>query len=582
MVDHGERDRIQKAKDEWEEKLLNPGLKRFGVTEPPNKFYCPLDMPEDWDFLREVGFPGAYPFTAGKYPFPVPGMGQVKGGGFNPSGGGLVRAGRYSGYGLAENTRDHFRAMLARGWRSGPNFAFDLPTQCGYDSDAPEARGEVGRTGVAVDTLEDFETIYEAFTGDMDLDKISSNFTINAPANVIIAMYAALAEKRGIPLEKLRGTPQNDILKEFVARGTYIFPPQPSLRLTRDSIVYISKFMPKMNAVSICMSHMSQAGAPMEKALAFTLCNGMTYLRLGVEAGLDIDEMITHFPFHLFSFDIDILRHIAGRRAMRRIWAKIMKERFKAKSPRSWMVKDTGSQMSFINATKQRPLNNLVRAVIAGVGIALASDIPVTEPPYDEALGLGWSLEGQQLSEDAARIIQYEAKLTNVIDPFAGSYYMEGLTSEVEAKVWEIIDKVEGMGGSVAAIENGYMQREIALGAYEFQKEVEACNRVVVGANSFLGSEEIDVKVARSVPHPYDPEQREMAEEKQIAKLARLRRERDNSKVASSLASLRETARDEKANTMFPILEAVKAYATVGEICNAMRDVFGECRLPTL
>ncbi len=396
MFDKDKMKKIEGEKEDWEKGTLKEAMKRFKVDEHLEKFYSPMDL-EDFDFLRDVGFPGQYPYTSGRYAMFVPGSGPVKGGGGIASGGGLKRAGRYSGYGTSEDTRDYYLREQKRGRRSGPNIAFDLPTQCGYDSDSHLTGGEVGKVGVAVDTLHDFETIFEAFQGDMDVDKISSNFTINAPANVIIAMYAALAEKRGISPAKLRGTPQNDILKEFVARGTYIFPVRQSMRLVRDSITFSAEYIPRLNTVSICGFHMREAGATREQCLAFTFSNGIAYINEGVKAGLEVDDCASRMTFLSFSGSMEILKEIALHRAARRMWAKIMRERLGAKDPRNWAYRHVGGAMSgYYSTSAQRPLNNLTRAVLGGVAAAMVGDNPSVEPPYDEPLGLGWSLEAQQ------------------------------------------------------------------------------------------------------------------------------------------------------------------------------------------
>jgi len=576
MFDEKYLKRIEQRRKEWETGTLKRSLDRFGVTESPNKFYTPLDIRE-FDFLEKVGFPGEYPFTAGVYPCQVPGSGPVTGGYHIGGGGGLIRAGRYLGYGTAEDTRDYYQSEIIRGRPGGPNIAFDLPTQIGLDSDDPLAQGEVGKTGVAFDTLADFETIYEPFQGKNNLDKIASNWTINAPASVILAAYIALAEQRGIPLSALRGTLQNDILKEYVARGTYIFPPRQSLRMTRDIIVYCSQHMPLLNPISISGYHMREAGASSVQTLAFTLSNAIAYVQLGVDAGLDVDSFIHRFTFNTLSGSMEVLKEICVRRASRRMWAKIVRDRFGSKNPRSWLLREAGGFLQGAwTATSQRPLNNLTRAVIGGVAGALAGYIPSVEPPYDEPLGLGWSVEGQQLAEDAARIIQYEAKLTEVTDPLAGSYYIEALTDQIEKEAWDLIKKIDDMGGSVGAIENGYMQRAVAQSAYEYQKRLETGEEIVVGVNAFTGEHEIEVLPNRMVPYPYDPAKRAQAEERQIAKLAKIRKQRDNHQVKTILSQLQEAARDEKTNLMPLIIEAVKAYATIGEVCGTLKKVFGE------
>ena len=564
---------IQRKRREWEQGTLRRSLERFGLNENPTTVYTPADV-QGFDFLEKVGFPGEYPFTAGIHPFSVPG---ASGSGYFVSGGGLVRAGDYSGYGRAEDTRDFYQYMTAHHRVGGPNIAFDLPTQCGYDSDDPVARGEVGKAGVAVDTLRDFEVIYEAFTGENDLDNIASNFTINAPANIIIAMYIALAGKRGIPLYKLRGTPQNDILKEFVARGTYIFSPKPSMRMIRDTITYCTRHMPRMNTISICGYHMREAGATASQVLGFTMSNAIAYVQLGIEAGLDVDLFVPRFSFLNFGGSMDFFREIALNRAARRMWAKIMRQRFGAQNPRSWILRvNTAAHIGNVSTTVQRPLNNLARSVIGGIASALSGGGGDVRPRYDEPLGLGHSIEAYQLQADARRILEFECKLCEVIDPLAGSYYVEALTDEVEEEAWEFIHRIDAMGGAVAAIESGYMQREIARSAYEYQKGIEAGERVIVGVNRFIGEGELEVLPSRVVEHPYDPVKRAQAEERQIANLARVKRERDNEVVNGTLRQLKEAAWDEEVNLIPPILEAVKAYATIGEICSVLREVFGE------
>lgn len=565
---------IEKRRKEWQDGVLRESLKRFKTQESPNKFYTPVDI-RDFDFLDKVGFPGEYPFTAGTYPSLVPGTGPVKGGGpFAVAG--LARAGRYSGYGTAEDTRDFYYDMIARGWRVGPNLAFDLPTQVGYDSDHPMAAGEVGRTGVAVGSLKDFETIFEPFAGELTLDKVATNMNINAPAIILIAMLIVVAEKKGVPLNRLRGTPQNDILKEYIGRGTHIFPPKPSLRLTRDIFAYLRKHLPLMNITSIS-DHFREGGADSVRAYGYQFSIALAYAQAAQEAGLEVDDFLPRFTFQTSGCHVmEILKAVAEQRASRRVWAKLAKERLGAKDPRSWLLRTAPGRLDAVLTTKQRPLNNLIRAVLGGVAIALSGHVPTVNPGFDEALGLGISLEAQQLSEDGARILFHEARLCDVQDPFAGSYYMEALTDQAEEEIWKTIDKIDSIGGAVAAIETGFLQREIAQNAYKVQKEIESGERIIVGVNSFLGPDELEVSVQRQVPHPYDPVKREEAEEKQIAKLQEIRKERDNGRVGSILKQLRDEARDEKINLFPTVIECVKAYATVGEICGVLREVFGE------
>ncbi|MFH0768736.1 MAG: methylmalonyl-CoA mutase family protein [Chloroflexota bacterium] len=566
-------DEVKRRRKQWEEGTLKNALERFKLKESPNRFYTPADI-KGFDFLEKVGFPGEYPFTTSEYPAFIPSRITEERGG--PA---LVRAGTYSGYGTAEDTRDFYKKIRI----SGPNVAFDLPTQCGYDSDSQEARGEVGRVGVAIDTLRDFEVLYEAFTGDQDLDRIASNWTINGLTNIILAMYIAIAEKRGIPLNKLRGTPQNDILKEYLGRGTQNFPPRPSMRMTRDTIVYCTEHMPLMNTISIGGNHIREAGATMQQSVAFQLSNLVAYLQLGVDAGLDVDTFARRFTFQGGSpASMEFFAAIAAARVERRIAARIFKEQFKAKDPRNWIPRGIGAAREGNSApTTQRPLNNLTRGVICGVMSCLSGGVPNGGFAFDEPLGLGHSLEAHQLADDAARIMEYECHLGEVIDPLAGSYYVESLTDKMEAEILKIMKDVEARGGAVACIESGYSQREIAKSANEFQSDLASSKRVIVGVNKFTGENEIEVMPTR-ITSEYDLVKREKAEEKQIANLARVKRERDNAKVKATLARLKEAARDESVNTIPPILEAVKAYATIGEMASTLREVFGDFISPSV
>ncbi len=567
-----EIEQIKQKRKEWEENVLKPAVDLLRLQEAPTRFYTPADL-DDFDFLENIGFPGQYPFTAGTYATHP--LERPRGGG-GGEGGALVRASGYSGYGCAEDTRDYYIDLQKRGGRGGPNLAMDLPTQCGYDSDNPVVRGDVGKVGVSIDTLKDFEIIYEPFQGDLELDRIASNFTINAPANIIIAMYLALAEKRGIPWEKLRSTPQNDILKEFISRGTYIFPPKPSMRMFRDSLLFLTENCPRINLTSAGGYHIRGSGANRLQDLSFSMSIMIAYLQEGVNAGLDIDTFAPRFTFNQFGGSMNFFREIAFHRASRRMWAKILKERFGAKSERSMLLRRASAQMGPENCTVQRPLNNLIRGVIMGVASALSGGRGGAYPPYDEPLGLGWSLEATQLSLDAARISLYEAHLSDVIDPLAGSYYVESLTDEFEADCWKEIAKIDAMGGAVAAIENGYMQQEIAKSAYERQSRIERGEDYVVGVNCFTGEHELEVTTSRLVPHPYDPERREKAEEKQIKALTELKSSRDNRTVTRLLGELKQKAQKEDENLIPHFVECVKEYVTLQEMCDVLREVFGE------
>jgi methylmalonyl-CoA mutase N-terminal domain/subunit len=568
---------VAARRSRWESEVLQPALTRFGLPQAADRFYGPDDVP-GFDFLRDVGFPGDFPFTAGAYPT-QPFAAGARGTGLIPQGKGLARAGRYSGYGTVEDTAAYYRRMIDDGQRAGPNVAFDLPTQCGYDSDDPRAVGEVGRAGVAIDSYEDFRALYEPFGGELEIDKVGSNWTINAPAAIIVAMYYLLAQERGVDASRLRGTPQNDILKEFIARGTYIFPPRPSMRMVRDLFLFSTKHMPKLNVVSGGGYHMREAGATREQDLGFSMANGIAYLETGVAAGIDIDVLASRVTFNAFGGSLEIFREVALQRAARRMWARIVRDRFGAKDPRSWVLRQpNGAHMGYYNATVNRPLNNLTRAVVGGIGSALSGYGPNVEPPFDEALGLGWSREGMQLSEDAGRILQYEAGLTEARDPLAGSYYIESLTDEAEAAAWKVVEAVEAYGGSVGAIEAGYMQDAVSHSAVERTMALQTGERVLVGVNAFTGPEEIDVQVSLTSARMYGAEELRTAEERQLAKLADLRARRDRSEVERTLRALTRIAEDDQANVVEGIVACVRALCTVGEICGALREVFGEYR----
>jgi methylmalonyl-CoA mutase N-terminal domain/subunit len=571
------KEEIRQKEQEWKDGAVAKALGRFPLlSECPSRFYTPLDVPDDFDFMEKVGFPGKYPFTAGVYPFdPMAGLSRFAA--MAPAGAATTRAALYSGYGKPEDTRDYYKNLIDKGGKEGPNLAMDLPTQCGYDSDNPLIEGEVGKVGVAIDTLRDLEVIYEPYQGDLNLDRIASNFTINAPAIYLIAMYAALADKHGVPPEKLRATPQNDILKEYIARGTYIFPPKHAMRLFRDTLVFLNEKMPRVNITSMGGYHIREAGATRAQDLAYSMAIAIAYAQEGIDAGLDIDQFAPRFTFNAFGGSMDFLHEIAFQRAARRMYAKIMKERFGAKDSRSMIIRQPiAAHIGPSDTTFQRPLNNLTRAVMGAIMGTLSGGTAAPFPPYDEPLGLGWSLEAQQLMKDAGRILICEAKLLDVEDPFAGSYCMEALTDEVEGEAWEELKKVEDMGGAVATIENGYMPRQIAKSAYERQKAVSAGEKLVVGVNCFKGEDELEVETTRLVPHPYDPGKRERAEEEQIAALKQVKKDRDDSEVVRLLKELDQQARQDDVNLVPHLIECAKAYVTIQEVCDVFRGVFGE------
>lgn len=565
-------DELRSRVADWKRTTLADGLQRLGAApeqaeqaNPPT----PLDIP-DHDFLENVGLPGEYPFTSWLYPTPATYRGEALH---------RHRAGRYSGFGAAVDCRDYYIEMRRGGMRTGgANIASDLPSQLGWDSDDPRADGEVGQVGVAIDTLRDFEVVYEAFQGEHDIDKIASNWTINAPASVYVAFYCALAAKRGIPTTELRCTPQNDILKEFVARGLYIFPARPSLRLVRDTIRFMDEHMPRANSISICAEHMRYAGASTEQSLAFGFCNAREYVRQGVEAGLDPDRFVRRFTFRGFGdSSLSFLDGVAAPRASRRIWARIMREEFGAESDRACLLRggEHAWGNSYTKMTSRRYINNIVRATIEAMIQACASgEVTGGLYPFDEPLGLGHSIEAQQVTRDIARIIYHEAQLGRTLDPLGGSYAVERLTNEIEERTLAEMEHVESSGGAVWGVESGYYRSAIAQSAWDSQRRLEAGEDTWVGVNRFRGEDEIEVEVERTPE--YDPELLRTAQERQIAALEAVRRERDDRHVRSTLGALREGAGRDGENVIPLMIDCALAYATIGEICDVLRDVFGE------
>ena len=557
--------------EHWRTVTLAKALRRLGLTpdDASGTVATPLDT-QGFDFLRDVGLPGEYPFTSWIYPTRA-----VAKGGKDTR---LHRAGRYSGYGTSTDCRDYYQEMREHGYRvGGANIASDLPSQLGWDSDDPRAEGEVGRVGVAIDSLRDFEIVYEAFTGDNGIDRVSSNWTINAPAIVYVAFYCALATKLGVDWSKLRCTPQNDILKEFCGRGQYIFPVQPSLRLVRDVIVFMDQHMPNSNSISICAEHIRYTGATTPQSFAFTFANAKEYVRLGVRAGLDVDSFVKRFTFRGFGdSNMNFLYGVAAPRAARRMWARIMREDFGAKDDRSCILR--GGEHAWGNAYMKmsvaRPVNNIIRATVEALIQAFGSGEVSGGHPFDEPLGLGHSIEAQQISRDVMRILQHEARAADYLDPLAGSYVVESLTDQIERETMEELERVEKLGGPVAAVESGYYRSVIAQSAWESQRRLESGEEIWVGVNAFNGPDEIDVTIERT--SEYDAGRLESAEARQVVALKELRRERDGAEVRRTLAGLHAAAGDEAANLLPPLVECALAYATIGEICDVLRDVFGE------
>jgi methylmalonyl-CoA mutase N-terminal domain/subunit len=465
---------------------------------------------------------------------------------------------QYAGFGTAEESNQRYKFLLSQG-QTGLSVAFDLPTQIGYDSDHPLSRGEVGKVGVAIDSLKDMEILFDG----IPLDKVSTSMTINAPAAILLAMYMAVAEKQGVTPDKLSGTIQNDILKEYVARGTYIFPPEPSMRLITNIFEFCSKNMPKWNTISISGYHIREAGATAIQEVAFTLADGIAYVEAAIKAGLSVDDFAPRLSF-FFNAHNDLLEEVAKFRAARRLWAKIMKERFNAQDPKSMMLR-FHTQTGGSTLTAQQPDNNIIRVTIQALAAVLGGTQSLHTNSRDEALALP-SEDSVRIALRTQQIIAYESGVTETIDPLAGSYYVEYLTNTIEQKAREYIDKIDKLGGAAKAIEKGFMQQEIQDSAYRYQMEVESGRRIVVGVNKF----QIEEKPPKGLLK-VDPEVGRMQE----MKLKELKSTRDNLAVAEALKELEQVAKTDE-NVMPAILKCVKCYCTLGEICDTFRKVFGE------
>lgn len=551
MKDKDSFEKLLECQKKWEEKTRKALEKRpercdnfytnSGIEI--KRLYTELDM-QDFDYLEDLGFPGEFPYTRGIYPTMYRGR--------------LWTMRQYAGYGTAEESNNRYKFLLSQG-QTGLSVAFDLPTQMGYDSDHPLSQGEVGKVGVAIDSLKDMELLFDG----IPLDKVSTSMTINAPAAVLLAMYIVLAQNQGVPLEELSGTIQNDILKEYIARGTYIFPPEPSMRLITDIFEFCSRYMPKWNTISISGYHIREAGATAVQEVAFTLSDGIAYVEAAIKAGLAIDDFAPRLSF-FFNAHNDLFEEVAKFRAARRLWAKIMKERFNAQNPSSMMLR-FHTQTAGSTLTAQQPDNNIVRVAIQALSAVLGGTQSLHTNSRDEALALP-SEDSVRIALRTQQILAHESGITETVDPLAGSYYIENLTDMIEESANKYIEKIDKMGGAVKAIENGFMQQEIQDSAYDYQMAIESGNRIVVGVNKYQIEEEplrgllkVDPAVARF----------------QIEKLRELKASRDNSKVSEALNNLKDCAKTCK-NLMPPIIECVKAYCTLGEICDALRSVFGE------
>ncbi len=511
----------------------------------PNRLYTPLDI-EGFDYERDLGFPGQFPYTRGVQPTMYRGR--------------FWTMRMYAGFSTAEESNKRYRYLLANGG-SGLSCAFDLPTQIGYDSTDPMAEGEVGKVGVAIDSLADMEILFDG----IQLDKVSTSMTINAPASVLLCMYIAVAKKQGVPQDALRGTIQNDILKEYAARGTYIFPPAPSMRLITNIFEYCSQYVPKWNTISISGYHIREAGSTAAQEIAFTIADGIAYVEAALKAGMDVDAFAGRLSF-FWNAHNNVLEEVAKYRASRRIWARVMKERFGAKKEKSMMLR-FHTQTAGSMLTAQQPNNNIVRVALQTAAAVMGGTQSLHTNSKDEALALP-TTESVTIALRTQQIVAYESGLADTIDPLGGSYYVEALTNKIEKEAMEYIEKIDELGGAPAAIDKGYIQKEIQDSAYKWQMDVEKGRRVIVGVNKFTQEEEPPKNLLR-----VDGSVGKL----QAEKIAAVKAKRDNAAVEKALADLEAACHeDEKTNLVPFILAAVEAYATEGEICGVMRKVFGE------
>ncbi|MGM0602541.1 MAG: acyl-CoA mutase large subunit family protein [Bacillota bacterium] len=544
--------KLKSEDKKWREEKFQKTVDRFGQRKDEFKsdsgveldpLYTPLDT-KGIDPVEDIGFPGKYPFTRGVYPT----MYRSR----------LWTMRQYSGFGTARETNERFHYLIEQG-QTGLSIAFDLPTQIGYDSDNPLAQGEVGKVGVAIDTLEDMETMFT----EIPLDKVSTSMTINAPAAVLLAMYIAVAEKQGVSPEKLAGTIQNDILKEYIARGTYIYPPAPSLRLITDIFEYCSENMPRWNTISISGYHIREAGSDAVQELAFTLADGIEYVDAAVDIGMDVDDFAPRLSF-FFNSQMNILEEVAKFRAARRLWAEIMEERFEAKKDKSKMLR-FHTQTAGAALTAQQPMNNIIRVTLQALAAALGGTQSLHTNSYDEALSLPTE-KSVKMALRTQQIVAHESGVSDTIDPLAGSYYIENMTDRFVKEAKEYIEKIDQLGGMAKAIEAGYVQQEIQDSAYKTQKKIDEKRRIVVGVNEFTEEENQKVDLLK-----VDPK----VENEQLERLKRVKAERDNAAVEKSLEKVKEAAQNGD-NLMYPIIEAVKVYASLNEISDVLRDEFGE------
>lgn len=547
-----ELDQLKQFYETWSQTQTNVKMKQrkaqfftpSGISV--NNLYTPLDT-VSIDYIKQIGFPGEYPFTRGIQPF----MYRTK----------FWTMRQYAGFGDAFKTNQRFKLLLDAG-QTGLSVAFDLPTQMGYDSDSPISRGEVGRVGVAIDTLKDMEILFDG----IPLDRVSTSMTINATAGILLAMYMAVGDKQGVSFNKLEGTIQNDILKEYIARGTYIFPVEPSMRITTDIFAYCKKYLPNFNTISISGYHIREAGANAVQELAFTFANAIEYIKSGINAGMDVDEFAPKLSF-FFGVHNNLIEEVAKFRAARKIWARIMKQKFNAKNSRSMMLR-FHTQTCGSTLTAQQPDNNIVRVTIQALASVLGGTQSLHTNSKDEALALP-NEASAKLALRTQQIIAYESGIADFVDPFAGSYAVESLTNEIEQRVNAYLDRIEKTGGAIKWIQNGLFKNEIEESAYKYQQSIEKKENIIVGVNEFIENSDGNIGILK-----VDPE----IEKAQIKRLDEVRNQRDNTTVEESLKRLKQVA-SSKENLMPFIYEAVKSYATIGEITNALKEVFGEYRV---
>lgn len=551
MFDQDKLHDLSIARDQWEETTLQQTRARmperqdkFVTTSsvPIERLYTPLDVP-DFDYVKDLGFPGEYPFTRGVHA--------------TGNRGKLWTMRMFAGFGTAEETNARYKYLLGQG-NMGLSVAFDLPTLMGYDTDAPEALGEFGKCGVAIASLRDMEILFDS----IPLADVSTSMTINSPAAVIWAFYIAAAEKQGVPMDRLRGTLQNDILKEFTAQKEFIFPPNPSMRLVTDTIEFGTRHLPQWNTISISGYHIREAGSTAAQELAFTLADGLEYVRWALARGLKIDEFAPRLSF-FFNVHNDFFEEIAKLRAARRIWAREMRETFGAQDPRSWLMR-FHTQTAGVSLTAQQPEINLVRVALQAMAAVLGGTQSLHTNSMDEALALP-SEHAVTLALRTQQIIAHESGVVNTIDPLGGSYFVEKLTDDIEAEVYRYFKRVTDLGGVLPAIEAGFFQQEIADAAFVYQREIDEKARTIVGINAFNAEQAPEIPILRMDPQGY---------ERQIGRLNSLRQTRDNERVGTALSGLRQAAQGTE-NVMPRLLEAAKAYATLQEIMDVLREVFG-------